>query len=253
MRQLFTLVNPLPHPLQQQRLWLYVPAEWPGQAEMRWQASHPAHLARDAWGHRYLRFDFAMLKPMARQVLQLDFELTLDARIARLDDLSQPADWLQAEPFIESDHSELQARAATLRRSSVAETLQADFAWVAQHIQPGPYQARDLGALYALRHGQGDCTEYADLLVALARAQGIPARMVGGWVVRHDAVLQAVDYHNWAECWHAGRWQVLDAQRGILHADPLQYLAWRCQREANANPLGAAHRWRIEGQMQVEA
>ncbi|GAB4331923.1 MAG: hypothetical protein Kow0069_39460 [Promethearchaeota archaeon] len=37
------------------------------------------------------------------------------------------------------------------------------------------------GALWALEKAKGDCSEFADLTIALLRAQGIPARKVVGW------------------------------------------------------------------------
>ena len=36
------------------------------------------------------------------------------------------------------------------------------------------------GALWALQNGVGDCSEYTDLAIALARAAGIPARAMYG-------------------------------------------------------------------------
>lgn len=38
------------------------------------------------------------------------------------------------------------------------------------------------GASWALARGEGDCSEFSDLMIALLRAQGIPARKITGWV-----------------------------------------------------------------------
>jgi hypothetical protein len=59
---------------------------------------------------------------------------------------------------------------------------------------------------------EGDCTEYAVFLAALARVRGIPARVVYGMV--YDDGRQAFPFHMWTEVFVADRWIALDATRG---------------------------------------
>jgi len=66
---------------------------------------------------------------------------------------------------------------------------------------------------------QGDCTEHAVLLAALARARGLPSRVVTGLAQvnnfsGHKAVFA---YHAWTEVWVNGEWISLDA---ALHQAP---------------------------------
>ncbi len=57
----------------------------------------------------------------------------------------------------------------------------------------------------------GDCTEYAVLVTALARALGLPARVVVGTVI-HELEGDIGAYgHAWAEVWRAGQWHIVDA------------------------------------------
>jgi Transglutaminase-like superfamily len=57
----------------------------------------------------------------------------------------------------------------------------------------------------------GDCTEHAVLLVALARAQGLPARVaIGTLIARVEGELGAFG-HAWAEIYRDGAWKVVDA------------------------------------------
>lgn len=56
---------------------------------------------------------------------------------------------------------------------------------------------------------QGDCTEHAMLLAALARARGIPARVVVGLV--YVPGLGGFGYHMWNEVWTGKSWNPLDA------------------------------------------
>src|SRR5207253_1751979 len=65
-----------------------------------------------------------------------------------------------------------------------------------------------------LRVLRGDCNEHAVLLTALARAAGIPARMVAGAVYLDGAFL----YHAWSELW-LGRWVSADAVFEQMPAD----------------------------------
>ena len=59
---------------------------------------------------------------------------------------------------------------------------------------------------------EGDCTEHAVLLAALARARGIPARVAIGLV--YQAPTQSFAYHMWNELWIGDRWLPLDATLG---------------------------------------
>jgi len=59
---------------------------------------------------------------------------------------------------------------------------------------------------------QGDCTEHAVLLAALARARDLPARVSIGLVyARH---LGGFGYHMWSEVWTGDRWLPLDGTLG---------------------------------------
>jgi Transglutaminase-like superfamily len=68
----------------------------------------------------------------------------------------------------------------------------------------------DIASVVA-RRGEGDCTEHAVLLAALARASGYPARVVTGLaLVQLDGGPQAFG-HAWAELHVGGRWTLADA------------------------------------------
>ncbi len=71
-----------------------------------------------------------------------------------------------------------------------------------------------------LAAGEGDCTEHTVLLVALARALGIPARPVHGLVYARYADNQdALYWHAWVEIRSAGEWIPLDPTFGQPVAD----------------------------------
>jgi transglutaminase/protease-like cytokinesis protein 3 len=66
---------------------------------------------------------------------------------------------------------------------------------------------------------EGDCTEYAVLLAALARAEQIPTRVVTGMVYadRYAGSSRVFVPHAWVQSWINGRWQSFDA--ALRHFD----------------------------------
>lgn len=57
----------------------------------------------------------------------------------------------------------------------------------------------------------GDCTEYAVLLAALARANGLSSRVIIGTVIIMDDVSVDAVGHAWTEVWYNNEWHILDA------------------------------------------
>jgi transglutaminase-like putative cysteine protease len=122
---------------------------------------------------------------------------------------------LAASPFIESEDAAIRARAravvgdATDPRAAARRLVE----WVHDAVEKAPSvtvpSAREV--LTSLR---GDCNEHAVLLAALARAAGIPARVVAGAVYANDGFY----YHAWNELW-VGAWVSADAVFDQLPAD----------------------------------
>ncbi|HEV2621138.1 MAG TPA: transglutaminase-like domain-containing protein [Frateuria sp.] len=74
-------------------------------------------------------------------------------------------------------------------------------------------------ALEVLDSREGDCTEYAVLLAAMARAQGIPARVVSGMVYADRFAGESRQFipHEWVQAWVDGRWESFDS--ALRHFD----------------------------------
>jgi hypothetical protein len=68
-------------------------------------------------------------------------------------------------------------------------------------------------AVTALHTGSGDCTEFAVLLAALARAQGIPARVVVGlaYSSRFSGREHVFSPHMWVQAYDGKKWKSYDA------------------------------------------
>lgn len=113
----------------------------------------------------------------------------------------EAARYLGAEPFIESDAPEIvaAARQATQGLTDSRARAQRLVRYVNSIIEKRPTVSLP-SALEVLRTRVGDCNEHTALLVALARASGIPARIAVGLV----AIQSAFYYHAWAEVYLEG-------------------------------------------------
>ena len=118
------------------------------------------------------------------------------------------APFTEANVILQADHPDVVALAASLRRPGAGAYAQARALqdWVAEHMRfdaglavvPASEVVRDRG---------GTCVAYAVLLTSLARALGIPARVVMGYAY----VENIWGGHAWSEIRVGERWVPLDA------------------------------------------
>jgi hypothetical protein len=131
------------------------------------------------------------------------------------------AAYTDPSPFVESDDPAIVSLARNIvgdEQDPVAAAHEL-VAWVNQNVEKEPAltvpSAREVAK--SLR---GDCNEHAVLLTALARAVGIPARVVAGAVYGDlgQAGEDGFYYHAWSELWLGG-WVSADAVFGQMPAD----------------------------------
>lgn len=121
-----------------------------------------------------------------------------------------PNAWVQSRDFRVVEF----ARGA--RRASTAATMHALVDAVQKHMT-GAIDFHDYAtATQALESRSGDCTEFAVLLAAAARARGIPTRIVGGlsYASRFLGRTHAFSPHLWVQAWDGARWTSYDAALG---------------------------------------
>jgi len=251
MRFTATLSNPSLAPLHDQVAWIYMPVrETATQRLARLKVNAPHELLNDVLGHCILKLPVAELAPLASKVVSISAELAMRSEPMH----SQIPDsqvWLRSERFIETGDDGVRSLALQLRRDTPMQTLTAIYDWVRTNLLYEGYVADDLGAREALARRGGDCTEYACLAVSLARVNGIPARMIGGYVSAISAAPRAEEYHNWAEVHVDGAWRVLDAQKESWGRAAEDYIAFRIYCDNVINPGGLAHRFKVEGAMNL--
>lgn len=198
----------------------------------------------DVLGNHIGRFDMGLVPPFGKKQLNLTAVIETTDLPHKMS-LKNKKRYLQSELFIETNHPKIVALAETLSADTDQDTLQNIYDWASTHIQYAGYVSEDKGALYALENKKGDCTEYAYSVVALARATGIAARAIGGYVYENNAVVAASDYHNWAEVYLDGRWRIIDAQNKVFMNKSQHYIAMRILSESELSLLGNSHRFLV--------
>ena len=123
--------------------------------------------------------------------------------------------WLGPSPFVESDDPVLVRLAREIAAPSLdpVERARRIVAWVAANLDKRP-SASLPSAMHVLETRAGDCNEHAVLVAALARAAGVPARVIAGLVYQDGAFW----FHAWNELW-LGRWVAVDATFAQVPAD----------------------------------
>jgi hypothetical protein len=132
------------------------------------------------------------------------------AETATVDDISQYGDmdkYLETAPYWEVDDEEIQSKAQELKgeQTKILDILQSDYEFIVDSIDYDEFKYGSInqrqGALSTLQGGSSVCMEYSDLLIALARAQGIPARAAYGY--GYDPKLQPDEQedHQWVQAW----------------------------------------------------
>jgi hypothetical protein len=121
-------------------------------------------------------------------------------------------DWLQSDaPAIRDT-----AARAVGDASSDLQRMRRLRLFVSGYIEKKGMDVGYASALETLGTRHGDCTEHAVLLAALARALGIPARVVTGMVYaeRFGGSSRVFVPHAWMQAWIDGRWTSYDAALG---------------------------------------
>ncbi len=246
VRYRFTLKNTSNRLLEKAEFWTYAPVKQTATQQVTGiNASHAHELLTDNLGNQVLHFVLTHIPPYASKLVTITAELMLAQETNPIQETHQQ--WfLMEEPFVEISHPEIQRVANRLKTTDDLRTSRKIFHWVARHIQYAGYIRDNRGALYALQQQRGDCTEYMYLFTALARANGIPARGLGGYVYADDAILKPDDYHNWAEFYWADKWQLADPQNKVFMDKQMNYIAMRIISEYS--DIASSHRFWYSGE-----
>lgn len=137
---------------------------------------------------------------------------------------SERRHYLQPNAWVESDLPEIKDFANRHGRGRTLKEIMDNLVTAIQNHMTGPVDYSGYGsAAEALKTRSGDCTEFAVLLAALARAKGLPARVAYGLVYsdRFSGKKDVFSPHAWVQVWSGTRWQSYDAGIGTFDATHL--------------------------------
>lgn len=244
----FTVRNKTNRLMHGAELWVYAPVKMTSVQDCeKLEASHPYDLIGDELENQILHFKFKELPPYSTKLITIHARLKLrdEPRPGKVQDSEA---FLKPEDYIESDEPEIRTLSRSLSGRNGMETARKINDWVFQNLKYEGYIRGDRGALYALKNRRGDCTEFTYLFCALCRANGIPARAIGGYICPENMVLKPQQYHNWAEFYVDGTWRICDPQKNVFARDEANYVAMNIIGEfCNNNPMKGFHRFRFQG------
>jgi len=132
--------------------------------------------------------------------------------------------YLEPSDTIQSDAPEIQEAARRLLGGTtpqdVTATVEAIYRFVHESIESSDYE-NTLDAVTTLKWEEAFCGGKSRLLAALLRASDIPARIVGGLILRPGSKRTT---HVWVEAWINGVWVPFDALNGHYAEHPGNYL-----------------------------
>jgi len=135
-------------------------------------------------------------------------------------DAAQLKRYLEPNAWVQSGDRRVVAFARSARGVSVDARMQALVLEVQKHMTGAIDFSSYQSATQALASRGGDCTEFAVLLAAAARARGIPTRVVAGlsYANRFLDRPHAFVPHMWVQAWDGIRWTSYDAALGHFDA-----------------------------------
>jgi transglutaminase-like putative cysteine protease len=127
----------------------------------------------------------------------------------------EPVDYLKPTDSMPSDDPALSARKSEIigNEKNPEKIIEKLASWITAHVKDTSTASES--PLDTIRKGEGDCLARARLYSALARAAGIPTRIVLGLAYIQD---RGFLYHCWAES-YSGKWLPVDPTSGEVPAD----------------------------------
>jgi hypothetical protein len=232
VHQQITLVNQGPGQPEKQDLWVALIRDFAPYQQVRSMQVSPKQYTRlvDEFGNQYAEFDFSNQPAGSTRTVQIDYQVAVNELTYDLSDCqgSLPAEFTQPELHIESANPQIVALAGRLSKgqATVCRQERAFYDYIGNTLVY-TYNGANWGAQAALGPMGADCTEYADLLVALSRARGIPARYFEGLLYLDNTTnALARDEHAWPDAYMPGiGWVALDPTLGRPQVNQNIYFA----------------------------
>ena len=182
VHQQLALVNEGSGQPEKQNIWVALIRDLPPYQEVQSMEISPKdyELVVDEYGNHYAEFDFSEQPAGTNRMVEIDYRVSVNELAYNLStcqgDLLDA--FLEPELHIESANPQIVALASELSRDkgTVCQQVRAFYDYIGNELVYTS-NGENWGAQAALGPMGSDCTEYTSLLVALSRAQGIPARL----------------------------------------------------------------------------
>jgi transglutaminase-like putative cysteine protease len=191
-----------------------------------------------------VRFE-AVIGLVPRHLSALSSRRDADSTRSRTLDDAARREYLAVERMIEHQDPEVRNLSNQIQGSTRLARLRSAMELVCESLEYHGLVEEERGAARALSLGTGDCNDYSDLLIAILRADGIPARAVGGVLSRGGDA----GGHGWVDAWAGDEgWVRLDPLMvdrgrddfGVLAGD---YVTLTTKRSDSIISPGAFFRW----------
>jgi len=225
IRQTISLVNTGDYKPAKQNLWVALIHDiHPYQEVTSREISPKKHtLSTDEYGNQYAEFDLSDHPAGTTIHVEILYKVSVN-EIAY--DLSfcmgnLPGEFTQSELHIESANPQIisLARELSKEKSTTCEQVRAFYDYVGDELLYS-YNHKAWGAQATFGLMGADCTEYASLVIALSRAEAIPARYYEGLLYLEESNIDENDEiaqkeHAWMDVYLPGiGWTALDPTMG---------------------------------------
>ena len=221
VHQQVALINEGSGQPEKQNIWIALIQGFPPYQDVPSMEISPQayKLVVDEYGNHYAEFDFSRQPAGTTQTVMIDYQVVVNELSYDLS-LCQGAlldDFILPELHIESANPQIVALASELSRGkgTVCQQVRAFYDYIGNELVYTS-NGENWGAQAALGPMGADCTEYASLLAALSRAQGIPARYFEGLLYLDQGPdATAKIEHAWPDVYMPGTgWTALDPTLG---------------------------------------
>lgn len=215
-----------------QNIWVALIRDFPPYQDVRSMEISPKdyELVVDEYGNHYAEFDFSAHPPGTDKIVQIDYEVVVYDLAYDLSTCEgeMPGEFVQPELHIESANPQIVSLASQVSKGkrNVCEQVRAFYDYIGDELVYS-YNGDSWGAQAALGPMGADCTEYAALLAALSRSQGIPARYFEGLLyLNQETDSMAQVEHAWPDVYLPGiGWVPTDPTLGRALSDRDTYFA----------------------------
>ena len=156
--------------------------------------------------------------------------------------------FLRREKYIDVGKRSIKKAAYSVGKYKTdSELARALTIFVLKRMKPIKASVKAFGAVKALKYGKGDCTEYSDLLVSLARQRGLPAKHISGYMMGKQSNIG----HSWVEIYTRDRGWIMvdplqiDLKSGIFKQLYNKYIALSCIRWDRVLDDGMIYHWSV--------